>query len=331
MTDEIMTEEIVEAAKSKVAEELEYLKSKGYCCQKRVEEILGCQTDLEPIGNLAFICEKEFYLRPQWSYVGRKNKGFTALLKFDDFLVCTAKSQNKKGAKIACAENSLCLVAPQIFQQVYPNENFKSRVQQVLEAKLEFLDYLDREALIEENSTSLFESPPVYETITLNDPRLPTLTIFHRPYAPYAFLKQAFCQALHLGKYKLEVHEKENKQSTTPEDTRIIYMQLRKLGKTVYEETCTSSSLKKGKAKLAIGILKQMHGENKKWADVMNEMQIDILKQRETRDAGDKPVKVKYDPNFAGFTEESSDKYRRIRLEEELKESKKISTKMYAP
>ena len=115
MTDEIMTEEIVEPAKSKVAEELEYLKSKGYCCQKRVEEILGCQTDLEPIGNLAFICEKEFYLRPQWSYVGRKNKGFTALLKFDDFLVCTAKSQNKKGAKIACAENSLCLVAPQIF------------------------------------------------------------------------------------------------------------------------------------------------------------------------------------------------------------------------
>ena len=128
-TVEIMAEEIVEPPKSKEAEELEYLKSKGYYTEKRVEEIIGCQIDMEPIGNLNFICEKEFYLRPQWSYVGRKNKGFTALLKFDDFLICTAKGQNKKGAKIACAENSLSLISPQIFKQVYPSENSESRVQ----------------------------------------------------------------------------------------------------------------------------------------------------------------------------------------------------------
>ena len=57
-----------------------------------------------------------------------------------------------------------------------------------------------------------------------------------------------------------------------------------------------SSSLKKGKTKLALGILVQMYGKDKKWKELQAEMEAEIIQKREERGAGDKPVLKKNDP-----------------------------------
>jgi hypothetical protein len=46
-------------------------------------------------------------------------------------------------------------------------------------------------------------------------------------------------------------------------------MSLKEYGKIKYHYECTSSSAKKGKTKLSLGILCQMYGEDKKWLELV--------------------------------------------------------------
>lgn len=41
-----------------------------------------------------------------------------------------------------------------------------------------------------------------------------------------------------------------------------------------------------------------MYGENKKWKELVHEMEQDIIKEREKRGAGEKPVISRFDPNM---------------------------------
>lgn len=75
-------------------------------------------------------------------------------------------------------------------------------------------------------------------------------------------------------------------------------MCLKRYGQIVHEYECTASSRKKGVTKLSLGIMRQMYGEDKKWKELMSEMANAITEARDKRGAGEKPVMVKYDPNF---------------------------------
>lgn len=44
-----------------------------------------------------------------------------------------------------------------------------------------------------------------------------------------------------------------------------------------------------------------MYGPDTKWKDLSNTMTSDILKAREERGAGEKPVLRKYDPNLSEY------------------------------
>lgn len=111
------------------------------------------------------------------------------------------------------------------------------------------------------------------DNITLGDDSLLKMTHLFKPYSPYTFLKQTYCQALHANKtFTLEDTEKQNKDSKGPEDAVKLYMCLKKHGWIVHQYTCCASSLKKGRNKLSLGILKQMYGPDKKWNELKQEM-----------------------------------------------------------
>lgn len=93
-------------------------------------------------------------------------------------------------------------------------------------------------------------------------------------------------------------YEKQNKEKSGAHDAVKLFMELKKYGKVVHEYTCTASSLKKGKTKLALGILELIYGEDKKWKELQSEMHEAIMKARDERGAGDKPFLQKYDPNY---------------------------------
>lgn len=117
-----------------------------------------------------------------------------------------------------------------------------------------------------------------------------------KPYSPYTYLKQTFCSALHQNKvYKLEETERQNKDSKSPQDAVKLYMCLKKHGEIEFEYTCSASSLKKGRIKLALGILRQKYGFEKRWKELVREMTQAILDAREKRGAGEKPFLQKYD------------------------------------
>lgn len=75
-------------------------------------------------------------------------------------------------------------------------------------------------------------------------------------------------------------------------------MSLKHHGEVKYSFECFGPSLKKGRHKLAIGILQQMYGKDKKWLDLMKEMEQAIMDARQERGAGEKPVLQKYDRNY---------------------------------
>ena len=100
------------------------------------------------------------------------------------------------------------------------------------------------------------------------------------------------------GKYTLEETQKQNKELSDPHDSVKLYMNLKKYGKIQYTYECTASSAKKGKTKLCLGILVQMYGEDKKWVELVHEMEQDIITERSKRGAGDKPVTQKFDPMY---------------------------------
>ena len=75
-------------------------------------------------------------------------------------------------------------------------------------------------------------------------------------------------------------------------------MTLKHQGQDVHSFECTGPSLKKGRHRLAIGLLRKMYGDDKRWHDLMQEMDRDIIEAREKRGAGPKPVVSKYDPNY---------------------------------
>lgn len=75
-------------------------------------------------------------------------------------------------------------------------------------------------------------------------------------------------------------------------------MCLKKHGEIEFEYTCNASSLKKGRIKLALGILRQKYGFDKKWKELVSEMVQAILDAREIRGAGEKPFLQKYDPEM---------------------------------
>ena len=89
----------------------------------------------------------------------------------------------------------------------------------------------------------------------LSDPILLKMKHIHRPYAPYTFLKQAYCEALSKGEYTIQEHEHQNKEKTGPEDAIKLYIELKHRGVLKYKYECVGSSLKKGRPKLALGIL----------------------------------------------------------------------------
>ncbi len=68
-------------------------------------------------------------------------------------------------------------------------------------------------------------------------------------------MKQAYCEALSKGEFTLHEHEHLNKEKTGPEDEIKLYMELKQRGVKIYQYECVSSSLKKGRPKLALGIL----------------------------------------------------------------------------
>ena len=128
------------------------------------------------------------------------------------------------------------------------------------------------------------------ENITIGDPRLPSLRCTFKPYTPYNYIEQAYCKALHKGRFTTETNQKQNHEHTGPHDSVKCFMQLKELGVKKFEYTCMSSSLKKGKTKLALGILIQMYGKDKKWKELQLEMEQEIIKMRNERGAGAKPV-----------------------------------------
>lgn len=65
-----------------------------------------------------------------------------------------------------------------------------------------------------------------------------------------------------------------------------------------YEYECTSSSARKGRTKLSLGILCMMFGPDKPWMELGLEMSNAICEARINRGAGDKPLREKYDPDF---------------------------------
>ena len=82
------------------------------------------------------------------------------------------------------------------------------------------------------------------------------------------------------------------------DDTLLLHMELKHKGIVKHKFECYGPSLKTGRHKLAIGILQQMYGKDKKWRDLMIEMEEAIIKARNERGAGPKPVIQKYDPNY---------------------------------
>ena len=89
-------------------------------------------------------------------------------------------------------------------------------------------------------------------------------------------------------------------------DVVTAYMQLKKMGEVIHSSTCTGPSVKKCKNKLALMILCQMHGPDKKWKELQNEAQQNVLKCREQRNAGEKPVLRQYDPDYLVEGQQSS-------------------------
>lgn len=282
---------------------------------------------LDSVSLLNFICENEFQLRPNWEYDENKtmmayspkqvskptqisltgsnaNNKFTAILDFNGFLICTGEADNKKAARERCARFAICIVAFNIYSTRFspeePQINPKILQQHIIKDQLahkqkqEDLKKAGKKCAEEDINPSTLE----YDKITLSNPKLPKMTNMFTPYAPYSLLKQTYCESLHKGQYTLDEFQKQNKDSKGPEDSLCLYMYLKKQGKTQYEYTCYGPSLKKGHHKLAIGILKQMYGEGKKWAELQQEMADAINSYRAQRGAGEKPRLQKYDPNY---------------------------------
>lgn len=169
---------------------------------------------MDDVSLLNFICQ-EFQLRPNWEFIDNKvNEAvvhvqkFTVKLDFNGQLICTAEGRNKKDAKFDCAKRAICLVAPKVFALKYADENAEE-----LKAAIERDNAQVGQQGKQQNDAAMSDQeaadvqPPSKEDITLSDPLLPKMTQLFQPYAPYSYLKQAYCQSLHKGAYQLFEHE----------------------------------------------------------------------------------------------------------------------------
>lgn len=173
------------------------------------------------------------------------------------------------------------MVAPTVFKQRFPQDADSQKMKDIVANQ--------KEVTAQEMELNRVQKD-LEETVTLGDDRLLQMSQLFKPYSPYTYLKQTFCSALHQNKvYKLEETERQNKDSKSPQDAVKLYMCLKKHGEIDYEYTCTASSLKKGKIKLALGILRQKYGLDKKWKELVREMTQAVLDAREKRGAGEKP------------------------------------------
>ena len=75
-------------------------------------------------------------------------------------------------------------------------------------------------------------------------------------------------------------------------------MALKDYGVVIHEFTCTSSGLKKGHTKLALGILCKMYGPDKIRSQLCEEIMRQVKESRKERGAGPKPFMQKYSSKY---------------------------------
>lgn len=110
-------------------EETLILKEPKYKTLKDLYEIKALHDELDQLNILIQVCEREFQTHPNWRYGETINRfggvsEYIAILDFNQDFICSMKGKNKKEAKFACARMALSLVAPNVFRQRYPKENY---------------------------------------------------------------------------------------------------------------------------------------------------------------------------------------------------------------
>lgn len=215
---------------------------------KEIDEIRGCNEELDFISMLNFVITEEFQIRPNWVFEEHLTKvggtaRFKAMLNMNLNFICQNDGQNKKDAKINCSKVALMVLAPKVFAQMCPDEQIDNKL---------ILDCFTPPDNIE---TKQVPKEEIDESkITISDPRLHELTHLFKPYTPYTYIKQAHCNCLHKD-WTHEITEKQNKEKNGPEDAVKLYMCMKQNGVIKYEFQCTSSSARKGRTKLSLGIL----------------------------------------------------------------------------
>lgn len=241
---------------------------------------------MDDISLLNFIAQ-EFQERPHWDEKdgAGHNSRFIVKLTFSNQLICFGSGKNKKEAKFEGAKRAIFLIAPKVYLNKYSDEDQAQFREMIEQENQKYASVFSSESLVQEEL-----DVPEKDEIRLDHPLLPKLTTYHTPYNPYSFLKQAFCISIHKGDYTLFEHEQQNKYKNGPEDALKLHMTLKHQGQDKYSFECTGPSLKKGRHKLAIGILRQMYGDDKKWNELVTGMEQDIIEARDKRGAGPKPV-----------------------------------------
>lgn len=162
-----------------------------------------------------------------------------------------------------CAQKAFRILAPVAYRDAYPDEPMEEEPEETNP---------EADVFSEGDEDVPVTSEMLMNTITLGDPRLAECTHLFKPYNPNSMLKQVFCMALHKGEYTIHRTQKQNTESSGPQDAVKLYMSLKHQGKFLYEYTCTSSSAKKGSTKLSLGILSYLFGKDTLWKDLMEDI-----------------------------------------------------------
>lgn len=181
------------------------LNESSFFTDKGLGEIKGCSDQLDPIGILNFITQNEFQIRPNWVFREKHNRSggvcqFIAILEFNTNQICQAAGQNKKEAKIACAKIALCVVAPNMFKQRFPQDADSEKMKEIISQQ--------KQSTVTEQRHNE-EQKKLEDEITLGDDRLLQMPHILKPYTPYTYLKQTYCAALYQNKvFTVEETEK---------------------------------------------------------------------------------------------------------------------------
>jgi hypothetical protein len=89
------------------------------------------------------------------------------------------------------------------------------------------------------------------------------MTHLFQPYSPFSFL--ITFEQLHRGHWKVETTDKQDKEECNQVK---VYVCLKNQGVIQYEATCSAASLKQGKTKSSLEILRQMYGRDAVWETI---------------------------------------------------------------